>query len=264
MSEFGLNIQRDILSLKSDILFDVFGFPVASSTAMTILIMILIAIFSVVVVRKFTQIPGRFQAFIEIFYEETEGLLNQITNNRSKHTQILFPIIAAMFVYLGISNLIGVIPGISEITFKGMSLFRAPTSDFSTTLGLALASVLAIQWVSIKEFGILGHLGKFFKLKEVFLGFKKSIMEGVMALIDFFVGLLDIIGEFAKIISLALRLFGNMYAGAVLMTIIFGAVAFVVPVIWVGMNIFVGVLQAMVFGALVGAYYMLAVKEEDE
>lgn len=263
MNELTLSIKREILPLASDVLFSLFGFPIASSTLMAVLITLLVLFFSFKYIKKFKLIPGKLQLITEIFVEEVKNLLNQITNNRSKHTDKVFPIIATMFVYLGISNLIGVVPGLNEITIEGISIFRAPTTDFSTTLGLSLAAVLVIQWVSIKEYGFLGHIGKFFKFKELFAGFKKGLKDGMMALIDFFVGLLDIIGEFAKIISLALRLFGNMYAGAVLMTIIFGAVAFVLPAIWLGMNIFVGVLQAMVFGALIAAYYMLAVKDED-
>ena len=85
-----------------------------------------------------------------------------------------------------------------------------------------------------------------------------------IALIDFFVGVLDIIGEVAKVISLSLRLFGNMFAGQVLALILLGALAYIVPSVWLAMNLFVGVLQALVFSALVAAYYMLAVKPDEE
>jgi len=98
----------------------------------------------------------------------------------------------------------------------------------------------------------------------VYLGFRKSVSDGFVACINFFVGILDIIGEVAKIISLALRLFGNMYAGGVLMIILFGTLALIVPALWLAMNIFVGILQAIVFVSLVSAYYMLALGDEEE
>jgi len=73
------------------------------------------------------------------------------------------------------------------------------------------------------------------------------------------IGLLDIVSEFAKVISLSLRLFGNMYAGDVLAAILLGTLAIAVPAPWLAMNLLVGVLQALVFGALTAAYYSLAV-----
>lgn len=258
-----IGIVRDIPSLEPDIIFSVAGFPIASSTLMILLITLIISVLSGFIIKTFTVKPGKFQTIIELLYEQIVDLINQITQSR-KHAQRIFPIIGSMLVYLTIANLIGVIPGLTEITYNDSALFRSPTADFNTTFGLAFAAVIILQFVSIKEYGVLGHLGKFFKFKEVYQGFKKGLSAGLVSLIDFFVGLLDIIGEIAKIVSLALRLFGNMYAGNVLMVIIFGAISVVLPAIWLGMNIFVGVLQAMVFSALVAAYYMLAVKPETE
>jgi len=258
-----IGIVRDIPSLEPDVVFSIAGFPIASSTLMILLITLIVALLSGLMIRRFAVKPGKFQTAIELLYEQVVGLVDQITQSR-KHSERIFPIIGAMLVYLTIANLIGVIPGLTEITYEGSPIFRSPTADFNTTFGLAFAAVLVLQFVSIKDYGVLGHLGKFIKLKEVYQGFKKGISSGLVSLIDFFVGLLDIIGEIAKIVSLALRLFGNMYAGNVLMVIIFGAISVVLPAVWLGMNIFVGVLQAMVFSALVAAYYMLAVKPEAE
>jgi len=258
-----IGIVRDIPSLEPDVVFSIAGFPIASSTMMILLITLIIAALSAFSIRNFKVKPGKFQTIVELLYEQVVGLINQITQSR-KHAERIFPIVGAMLVYLTIANLIGVIPGLTEITFNGGPVFRSPTADFNTTFGLAFASILVLQFVSIKDYGVLGHLGKFFKVKEVYQGFKKGFTAGLVSLIDFFVGLLDIIGEIAKIVSLALRLFGNMYAGNVLMVIIFGAISVALPAVWLGMNIFVGVLQAMVFSALVAAYYMLAVKPETE
>lgn len=259
-----LNIKRDILGLEPDVLFSVFGFPVASSTLASVLITLVFAWLVYFVIRNYKIIPSKAQVAVEMIYEEILGLVNQITNNSRKHTERLFPIIAAILVYLLFANIMTTLPGIGEITFGGVSLFRAPTTDFNTTIGLALGAVLVLQWVSIKKSGLLGHLGNYFKFKELIAGFKQGIGQGLVAMIEFFVGLLDIIGELAKVISLALRLFGNMYAGQVLMIVIFGAVAYILPAVWLGMGLFVAILQAMVFAALVAAYYMLLYPEADE
>ena len=262
MDSFGLQIKREITGLDPEIIFSIGGFPIASSTLMIFLIVFVFIVFAFFATRKFSIRPGGFQIIVEEIYNQIIGLVDQITSSK-KHSKKIFPVIGAMLVYLAVANLIGLIPGLTSITFNGKAIFSSATADFNTTFGLALGAVIAIQIISIKEWGVLGHLGKFFKFKEVAQGFKKGISDGFIALIDFFVGLLDIIGEVAKVVSLALRLFGNMYAGQVLMIILFGAVAFVIPSIWLAMNIFVGVLQAMVFAALVAAYYMLAVKEDE-
>lgn len=258
-----IGIIRETPGLNPDVVFTVYGFPIASSTLMIFLITILIALFSFLVIRKFSTKASRVQVAVELIYEQIVGLIDQITQSK-EHSKKLVPVIGSMLVYLTISNLIGLIPGLTDITYNNTPVFRSPTADFNTTFGLALGAIVVLQFISIKDYGVLGHLGKFFKVKEVYQGFKKGISSGLVSLIDFFVGLLDIIGEIAKVVSLALRLFGNMYAGNVLMVIIFGAISIVLPAVWLGMNLFVGVLQAMVFSALVAAYYMLAIKPETD
>lgn len=257
-----IGLVRDVPGINPEIVFSVAGFPIASSTMMILLLAVILAVFSLVVIRRFTVRPGKVQMAVELLYGQVVGLIEQITQSK-KHAKRIFPLVGAMLVYLTLANLIGVIPGLTEITFNDTPVFRSPTADFSTTFGLAFASVLVLQFVSIKDYGFFGHIGKFIKVKEVYQGFKNGIKSGLVSLIDFFVGLLDIIGEVAKIISLSLRLFGNMYAGNVLMVIIFGAISLVLPAVWLGMNIFVGILQAMVFSALVAAYYMLSIKPEE-
>jgi F-type H+-transporting ATPase subunit a len=89
-------------------------------------------------------------------------------------------------------------------------------------------------------------------------------MDGFIGLVEFFVGILDIIGEIAKVVSLSFRLFGNVYAGQVLAIIIMGAFAWGLPTVWSVMSNFTGILQGFVFAALVAVYYSLSVKPDEE
>ena len=257
------HIQRDIPGIEPNILFEVLGFPIASSTFMIFFIIIIFAILGAIVSKNFRAIPGNFQSLMELLYEGMVDMIKEVTADK-KRAQIIFPLIASMFVYLLVANLFGLIPGVSEIMWNGKQLFQTPTADFNTTFGLALGSIIIINIISIKEWGLLGFLGKFFKFKEVYLGFKKGFGSGAISLVDLFVGVLDIVGEIAKVISLSIRLFANMYAGQILAIILLGAFAYILPGVWYGMNIFVGALQAMVFAVLVAAYYMLAIKPEEE
>lgn len=258
-----LTIQRNIPGIDPIFLFDIFGFPISASTLMIFLIILLFIIFAIVVMRSFKISPTSFQVFFEMIYEGVINMLDEITNDK-KRSKIIFPLIASLFFYLLVANIIGLVPGISELTLNGKQMFQTTTADFNTTFGLALASIIVINIISIREWGFFTFLGKFFKIKEVVQGFKKGMGEGAISLVDLFVGILDIVGEIAKVISLSIRLFANMYAGQILAIILLGAFAYIIPGIWYGMNIFVGALQAMVFAVLVAAYYMLAIKPEEK
>lgn len=256
-------IERAIDPVAPQVVFHIGSFPIANSTIFIFLIIVLIAFTSFFIIKKFSFSPKKVQALFEITYESIEDLLNQITGHK-KYTKILYPFIGALFIFIALANLLGFIPILTSITYNDILILRTPTADFNTTFSLAVSAILIIHLISIKDWGVFGHLGKFFKFKEVYFGFKKSISLGFISIIDFFIGLLDIIGEIAKIISLSLRLFGNLYAGMVLTTVIFGAIAYFLPVVWSMLGILFGVVQAIVFGSLVTAYYMMAIKTEEQ
>ena len=122
--------------------------------------------------------------------------------------------------------------------------------------------ILLIQLASIRDYGIFGYLGKFFQFKQVWVAFRKSIKDGMLAIIEFMIGLLDIVSEIAKVVSLSLRLFGNMYAGQVLATVILAGFAYGLPAIWMSLSVLSAVVQTLVFALLVTAYYSISVKGE--
>jgi F-type H+-transporting ATPase subunit a len=258
-----IQISKEIPTVDPDVLFHIGSFPVVNSFLMILLIILLLVVFAIVFGRKISDKPNKLQNLMEYFYDGFEDLLDQITGNRKVSSKI-FPLFATLLVYLVLSNLIGLIPGLTSITYNGVSIFRTPTSDFNTTLGLSLALVFLINLLSIKKDGIFKYIGKFIKIKPLILSFKKGPGAVGMAIIDFLMGFLDIISEVAKVISLSLRLFGNIFAGEVLAAILLGALAYVLPAIWTGMNVLTGVVQALVFASLIAAYYSLALKEEEE
>ncbi len=258
-----LQIKGPIDNIAPETVFHVGNFPVANSTLAIVLITVVLSWTCFFVIRNFKMNPGKVQIFFELIFESIENLLNQVTGNKMR-SQLLLSFIASLFVFIVFSNLLTTIPGISSFTFNGIAMFRAPTGDFNTTLALAVGAVLMIQFISIKEWGFFGYVGKFLKFKEVYQGFRKGLGDGVISLVDFFIGLLDIIGEFTKIISLSLRLFGNIYAGMVLTTVIFGALAYFLPALWSGLGLLFGIVQAVVFSLLVSAYYMMAINPAKE
>ncbi len=254
-------LTRDINSIHPDTIIDLGFFHIVNTTLLSIFITLVFLIIGVATYRKHKLKPGNFQSLSEIIYESILSLISQITGS-IKIAEKILPVIGSVFVYIAVANLIGLIPGLTSITYDGYSIFRGPTSDFNTTFGLALGAVIFLQFISIKDLGVLGYLGKFFQFKELFYGFRKSVGDGFIAIINFFVGLLDIVGELAKVVSLSLRLFGNMYAGDVLATLILGAFAFVLPITWSFMSLVSGVVQSVVFGSLIASYYILSINKE--
>jgi len=254
-----LRIKRDVTSVGPEIFGNFYGVPITNSFLMSMLIIFLIILFAIFFIPRLKEMPSKTQNMVEAVYEAVIGLIAQITGNETWAKRV-FPLVASLLVYIGIANLIGLIPGLTSITFNEAPLLRTPTSDFNTTVGLALGVVLVIQIASISDWGFWGYLGRFFKFKEVYLGFKQGFGAGAMAIVEFLIGLLDIFAEFAKVISLSFRLFGNMFAGEVLALLILGAFAYVIPSAWLAMNLLFAIVQAVVFGALAAAYYTLALK----
>lgn len=222
----------------------------------------------VFVVSRFKAVPGFFQSLVEMLFESIASLMKSLTGGRDHRTrELLFPI-AAVFLIVGAINILGSFPILPQITLSHdghlVPLFRKATADINTTLGLALVIVISMQFFGVKNWGFFGYFAHFFPLGHFFKSFKKGAGAVAMAFIELFVGLLEFISEMVKVVSLSLRLFGNMFAGEILLGILTGIFAFVLPAVWLGFDFMVAVIQTIVIGCLAAVYYMLVVKEEGQ
>lgn len=257
-------VHEEVPTIAPPILGDVGIFSIATSTITTLLIL---AIFIVLCrfVMKSKLVPTTFQHLVELFYEIVLSFITVIIGTKEKAAKVV-PYVGAVMMYLLIANLLPLIPPVASfyITIEGdhVPLFRGVTTDFSTTFGLAFAVIVIMQIVGMREQGTGKYLSHFIQIKQVIQGFRKGIGEGSVAIVSFLVGIIEIISEFAKVLSLSLRLFGNMFAHEVLTVILLGAFAFGVPAIWMGMGVLVGVVQSVVFVALITVYYSLVIKKE--
>lgn len=258
-----LQVESEQISIRPETIFSIGSFEFTNAMLMGVMVTLFFLCISLSIYKRKNNVPTSFQAVVEKIVEVFVGLLTSITGSEHLAKKLL-PLIGSLFLFLGFSNIVTLIPGLSAITYNGISLFRTPTNDFNMTFSIALAMVILANVMSIKDFGLFGHIGKFVKIKEIYQGFREGVGAGMLAIIDFFIGLLDIVSEFAKVISLSLRLFGNMYAGEVLAAIFLGALAILVPAPWTAMNLLVGILQAMVFGSLTAAYITLAVAVQEQ
>lgn len=258
------HVHEEIPSIAAPTLGSVGPVTIATSTVTIVLITVLFVFLSLTISRS-RLIPGTVQHIFEMLYEAIASFITSIVGTKEKAEKII-PYVGSLMVYLLVANLLPMMPGVSGLYIivdgEHVPLLRGATTDFNTTFGLALAVVCTMQLVGMKEQGVLGYLSHFIQIKQVYKGFRKGFGEGMVAVIGFFVGLIEIISELAKMLSLSLRLFGNLFAHEVLTVILLGAFAYGVPAIWMGMGFLVGVVQSIVFVALVTVYYSLVLKKE--
>ncbi len=260
-----LHVIEEIPSINAPILGDIGPITIATST-ITVMLITLMFVALTIKVSRAKLIPSKFQVVLEMFYGAVADFITSIVGDKERAKKIV-PYVGALMTYLIVANLLPMVPGVASFYVTGsegqhIPLFRGATTDFNTTFGLALAVIVIMQIVGMKEQGIGGYLSHFIQIKQVIRGFRKSVGEGMVSIIGFFVGLIEIISEVAKILSLSLRLFGNMFAHEVLTVILLGAFAIAVPAIWMGMGLLVGIVQSIVFVALVTVYYSLVLKKE--
>jgi len=198
--------------------------------------------------------PQGLQNAAEWVMESLYNLTQSVTNSRVK-THTFFPLIAGFFLFILVNNWVSILPGVGTIGINRpasqlhgneqtvfVPLFRAASADLNFTLALALLSVGLTQVFGIKYVGL-----SYFKK---FVNFSNPIM--------FFVGLLEIISEVAKVLSFAFRLFGNIFAGEVLLAVTLFLMPLIVPLPFYGLEVFVGFIQALVFTMLSLVFFNMA------
>lgn len=248
------------ISLAAEKVFEIFGFPVTNSLLMSWVAVALLVILSFFATRKIRAVPKGVQNFLETIMEFLLDLIDSVTHNRKQSIQF-FPVIATLFLFIITSNWLGLLPGIGTIGFPEelhgkevfVPLFRSANSDLNNTLALAVISVAVTQIFGIISIGFFKYAGKFFVSP-----LKKPYFVGT------FVGILELVSEVSKMVSFSFRLFGNIFAGEVLLVVVSMIVPYIVPLPFMFLEIFVGFIQALVFSMLTLVFLKMAVTEHEE
>lgn len=224
-----------MVSFTPEPIFYIGSFPV-TNTLLDIFIVDAVIIAVLYFLNKnLSTVPGFLQNGLEYI---TEGLYGLTQNISVKYSKIIFPYFMTFFLFILLTNWSGLIPGFGTIGFyrerEFIPLLRSGSSDINFTLGLALISAIATHAMSINVLGIKEYLSRYFSLHPIYL----------------FVGLLEIVSEITKVISLSFRLFGNIFAGEVVLATISGLFAFIAPLPFLALEIIVGLVQALVFSML--------------
>ncbi len=226
--------------------------PVTNSLLTTFVVSTLLILFAYLSTRQMKKIPSGLQNFaesiVELLYDNIEALAQEKTKR-------LFPILATLFIFIIFANYFGLLPIMSGFGLlhheQGKEVivpfFRSINSDLNATLALSLFSVVLTHYFAVTSLGVADYLKRFFSLNPIFL----------------FVGILELISEFTKIVSLSFRLFGNIFAGETLLSTVSSLAAFVVPLPFYFLELLVGFVQAVVFMMLT-LVFMLILTEKHE
>jgi F-type H+-transporting ATPase subunit a len=232
-----------MVSFAAEPIFKIGSFSITNTLLDTFIIDAIIVAICVFASKKFHYIPGKIQNLLEIAIKTFNDLIISVAPKAAKH---IFPFVMTFFLFILLTNWSGLIPGVGTIgiheELEGkkvlVPLIRAATSDINVTLALAVISAIATHFFSIKVTGIKDYVSRFFSLNPI----------------NLFVGILELISEVTKVISLSFRLFGNIFAGEVVLTTVSSMFAFLFPLPFMLLEVIVGAVQAMVFAMLTMAF----------
>ncbi|MCD4694151.1 F0F1 ATP synthase subunit A [bacterium] len=261
------------ISLAPKALFYIAGFPVSNTFFWMVILSILLMIVFIWVARSMKSVPGPLQNILETLIEGSFNFANSITGSEKK-TRKMFPFIFTLFIFIVVSNLVVYFPGQSALTIENaggtIPLFRAIMSDYSLIFVMTISGVIVTQIIAISVHGPFGYIGKFINIKE-FKNFIKLLFKGkfkpsllAQGFLDLFLGIMDLVGEVSKIISLSFRLFGNIFAGEVIALVVLNLFPFILPLPFKFLGLLTAVVQAFVFSVLTLIYMTLASEMEGD
>lgn len=237
------------VALAAENVGNLWGMPITNTLITSWAVMLIFIVFAVVVSRSVTLIPSRLQTALEIVFGFAYDYIESILGSRDLARRF-FPILTTTFLFIWIANALEFTPGIGSILISHggdtVPLLRSVNTDLNMTLALTLVAVFVIELSGMLALGFFRYWNKFFTLK--------SPIASVVGIIEF-------VGEMARVISFSFRLFGNIFAGEVLLAVVAFLVPYVLPVPLMAFEMFVGVVQALIFTLLMLFFIKMAITD---
>ncbi|MEI7511830.1 MAG: F0F1 ATP synthase subunit A [Candidatus Peregrinibacteria bacterium] len=245
------------ISIAAEHLFHIGSFFITNSFLVGVMVSAMLVGLFLLVVKKKTIVPSRSQSLVEVMIEGALHTIEDVMQDKNQARRA-FPLIFTIFVFVLLSNWIGLLPGVGTIGLihdaEGhktlIPFLRSTSADLNFTLGLSLSVMIVVQFVGIVSLGLWGY-GKKFLVSP----FQKPYIIGT------FVGLLEIVSEVAKIVSFTFRLFGNVFAGEVLLTTMLHLIPYFLPLPFLALEVLAGLIQATVFAMLATVFMKMAMTE---
>ncbi len=246
-----------IPTLAPDVLFHIGPVPISNTVINAWIAIVIFFVLGLALRKRISLRPGKLQNKCDYILELLLPYFDQVTGDRKKTMRFL-PMVGSVFFFILLSNWLGLLPGTGSITLGHSFLLRPANTDLNLTVAMAVVSVIGSHLMAVASIGVFTHIGKFIQIKPLFTSILKGPMAFFTALIQFAVGILEIVSEFAKVLSLSLRLFGNVFAGEVLLSVMTALVSAVVPAPFMLLELLVGLIQASVFAMLTLVYLTVA------
>jgi F-type H+-transporting ATPase subunit a len=231
-------VQIHVPGIQPEEVFRLGGLAVTNTVLTSWIALLALILFAIVSTRGMKMVPSGIQNVAEAIVEMLLSLAEQVAGSKARG---FLPLVATLFLYILFANWIGILPGVGSWaihTPEGEKIvFRSPNSDLSLTAAMAIIVFFAVQFTGMRS-----------DIKSYFVKFLWPPL----------IGQLEIISEFSRPLSLALRLFGNILAGFILVEIMMQLVPPVLPAIFLGLELGVGIVQALIFAVLTLAFLALA------
>ena len=266
-------VDRPHPELPAEGVFHLFGFSITNSIIAAWLTIIVLVGVSYAATHRVKLIPGRLQCLLEFVLGWLYNFCQEVAGE--KNGRRFFPVVTTIFLFVIMNAWLGLLPGFGSIivhTAEGEAhLFRPANTDINMPLALALVSFVFVEYFGIRSRGGFRYLSKFINVgqffggaKNLFRGRLKAGLSGMFTgVIDIFVGMLEAMSEFIRIISFTFRLFGNMTAGEILLLIVVFLAPWVLALPFYGLELLVGFVQALIFGGLTLVFLTLAVASHE-
>jgi len=259
------------ISLAAEPIFYIGTFPITNTLLVAWVIIAFLTVITILTKKSLKEIPKGLQNIVEIVMDGALSFMETITNDR-KQALKFFPIVFSIFIFVIFSNWIEIIPGLGSIGIweehHGETILipfiRSSSADLNVTLAIAIFSVISIQIFGIVSLGFFKYAGKFLPFGGLFQMKKGIPMPSFNGFVMFAAGCLEMVAEVAKIVSFSFRLFGNIFAGEVLLLVVSFLVPYVVPLPFLFLEIFVGFIQALVFAMLTLVFLKMAATAHEE
>ena len=271
-------VPRPHVALPAEPVAHVGSFSITNTLIASWFTILVLVGLSYLCTRKMSLIPGRRQGMGEVV---VEGLLNFVESVAGKkHARMLFAGVATIFIYVISNAYLALLPFFGTIGIyhsahgheEFIAIFRAANTDVNVPLSIALSSFFFVESWGMRAIGASHYLSEFINvrqflqgLKELFTGkIKTGPMNMVFGFISLFVGVLEIFSHLTRMLSFTFRLFGNMTAGEILILVASFLIPLVFAIPFYGLELLIGMIQALIFGGLTLVFGTIAVSPHEE
>ncbi len=260
------------IELAAEEVFSIAGFPITNTMLAAGLTILVVGGVSYAATRRMRLVPKGLQNFVEAVLEV---LINFVEDTAGKeYGRKFFPVIATIFIFVIANAWLALIPGFMFIGIgeEQVPLLRGANTDINFPLALALISFVFVEYWGFRSHGFFRYMRRFFNPRGLLRGigqiFRGKLRSGLGSLftgvIEAFAGLIEMISELVRIVSLTFRLFGNMTAGELLILIMLFLIPWVAVIPFYGLELFLGFVQALIFGGLTLVFVVMAVTPREE